>query len=446
MTSFLIKNAQIVDSGKIFFADVLTKEDRIEKISGHISSLQSNFTEINADGKILIPGIIDVHVHFREPGLTHKGDIFSESRAAVAGGITSFIEMPNTKPKTTSLEALEDKFELAAQNSIANYSFYMGATNDNWDELMKAQSVGSPGIKVFLGASTGKMLVDDQDILEQIFRDYPAIIMVHAEDEGIINANLAKAKDKYGHKIPFALHAEIRSAQACYKASLEAVNQAKKYNSRLHIAHLSTAHEIQLLDSNPDLINKKITSEVCSHHLWFDVNDYQLQDGKIKCNPSIKEENHKIALLQAINNDRIDLISSDHAPHTLDEKNQNYTSCPSGIPLVQHSLLMMLDLWKMKKISLEKIVDKMCHNPAIAYHINGRGFVQEGFKADLCLVDPGTYSTVQPENILYKCGWSPFEGYSFQNTISRTFVNGHLAYAEGGIFEGVSGEKLRFNY
>ncbi|MBT5990352.1 MAG: dihydroorotase [Bacteroidetes bacterium] len=444
MTSFLIKNIQLVDSGRIFYADLLTKNDRIEKIAPLISTLKSDFIEINGEGKIMIPGAIDVHVHFREPGLTHKADIFSESRAAVAGGITSYIEMPNTKPKTTNIEALKAKFDLAQKNSIANYSFYMGATNTNWDELIKALEIASPGIKVFLGASTGNMLVDDQHMLERIFKDFPGIIMVHSEDEAIINANLAKAKKKFGAQIPFEMHADIRSADACYKATHEAINWAEKYNSRLHIAHLSTEDEIQLLNKSIDLKNKRITSEVCSHHLWFDKNDYSEHKGEIKCNPSIKEEKHKEALLKAALNGTIDLISSDHAPHTKEEKNNLYSSCPSGIPLVQHSLLMMLDFWKNDKISLESIVDKMCHNPAISYNIQERGFLKEGYKADLTIIDPEEPTLVGAENILYKCGWSPFEGYSFQNSIAQTFVNGHMAYSAGGIFEGTNGEKLQF--
>jgi dihydroorotase len=445
MNSFLIKNIQLVDSGRIFFADVLTKNDRIEKIAPEISSVKHTHQEINGEGMILIPGAIDVHVHFREPGLTHKADIFKESRAAVAGGFTSFIEMPNTKPQTISLEALKEKFRLAEHHSLANYSFYMGATNNNWPELLKALEAGSPGIKVFLGASTGNMLVDKQEMLERIFKDFPGIIMVHSEDEAIINHNMAEAKQTYGDHIPFELHAEIRSSEACYKATYEAVNWAKKYNSRLHIAHLSTADEISLLDKSMHIQNKRITSEVCSHHLWFDKKDYREFKGDIKCNPSIKEEKHKQALLKAVLDGHIDFISSDHAPHSREEKNNPYTSCPSGIPLVQHSLLMMLDFWKEGKLSLETIVEKMCHNPALSYHIEERGFIKEGYKADLCLIDPATEFKVQKENILYKCGWSPFEGYSFKNTISHTFVNGKLVHASGNIIEGQNGEKLSFN-
>ncbi|MFC2114361.1 dihydroorotase [Bacteroidota bacterium] len=445
MTSFLIKQAQLVDSGKIFYADILTKNDRIEKIASTISSPPANVTEINGEGKFLLPGVIDVHVHFREPGLTHKADIHTESRAAVAGGVTSFIEMPNTQPKTTTIDALEEKFRLASRKSLANFSFYMGATNDNWDELNRALEAGSPGIKVFLGASTGNMLVDNQKMLEQIFRDYPGLIMVHAEDEAIVNHNLSRAKAKYGLEIPYAMHADIRSAEACYKATSAAVSLARKYKSRLHIAHLSTSDEIELLENNSGLLTKKITSEVCTHHLWFDASDYTLQEGKIKCNPSIKEKSHKTALMAALMDDKIDIVSSDHAPHTLEEKMNPYTSCPSGIPLIQHSLLIMLDLWKSGQISLEKLVEKMCHNPAVTYKIHERGFLREGFKADMVLIDPTQSNTVSSSSILYKCAWSPFEGHRFMNKIDQTFVNGNLVYAREVISESGQGEKLRFS-
>lgn len=443
MTAFLIKNAQIVDSGRLFHSDLLIKDSRIEKIAPSISNLKYACTEINAEEKILLPGVIDVHVHFREPGLTHKADIRTESMAAVAGGITSYIEMPNTEPKTTTKELLTQKFELASRSSFANYSFYLGATNDNFDELSSALEAGSPGVKIFMGASTGNMLVDNYQTLEHIFRNFAGIVVVHAESEAIIKERTQYYKELHGDHIPYGLHPSIRTAEACFESSKIAAELAHKYNTRLHIAHLSTEEEIELLN-NALPKGKQITSEVCVHHLYFDDKDYEEQRGLIKCNPAIKEERHKKALLKALLEDKIDLIATDHAPHTLLEKQKPYLQCPSGIPLIQHSLALMLEFVHEKKMSLEKLVEKMSHNPAIAFNIAERGFIKEGFKADCVLIDMDKNVTVNESNLLSKCRWSPFTGKTFHSEITHTFVNGNLVWSGGKASSVTCGEKLIF--
>jgi len=443
MPSFLIRNAKIVDSGKSIYSDLLVKDSLIEKIDPSISGILYKVTEINAEGKMLLPGIIDVHVHFREPGLTHKADIFSESKAAVTGGVTSFIEMPNTEPKTTTAELLKQKFELASQKSFANYSFYMGATNSNFHELEKGLKQGSPGVKIFMGSSTGNMLVDNEDTLNRIFNQFQGIVVVHAESENVINDNLFRVKKFYGENIPFKVHSEIRSSKACFESSRFAVELANKHNTRLHLAHLSSKEEIALLNNKP-IKSKKITSEVCVHHLYFDDKDYDQYKGFIKCNPSIKSKEDKDALLQALNNGYIDLISTDHAPHTFEEKNNPYLSCPSGIPLIQHALLAMLEFVKSGKMTLEQVVQKMCHHPALAFNIKNRGFIKEGYKADCILIDLNSPTEVTNDSILYKCAWSPFEGKTFSSSITHSFVNGNLVWENGRITNLIAGEKLLF--
>ena len=441
----LIRNATIVNEGTTFVSDVLIEGERIKVISEHIDDFPPNTALIDARGKLLLPGIIDDQVHFREPGLTHKASIASESRAAVAGGITSFMEMPNTVPQATTQKLLEDKFKIAAKNSYANYSFMMGGTNDNLEELLKTNPKNVAAIKLFLGSSTGNMLVDNEEVLEKIFSSTKLLIAVHCEDETTIKKNLDKQKSIYGDDIPIDLHPVIRSAEACYKSSSKAIELAKKTGARLHVFHLSTAIETDLFTNKIPLEEKQITAEVCVHHLWFDDKDYKEKGTFIKWNPAVKSKKDKIGLWKALLDDRIDVIASDHAPHTLEEKKQVYTKAPSGGPLVQHALLAMMEAVKKEKISIEKVVEKMCHNPAKLFKIAKRGFIKEGYYADLVLVDPNISQTVEKENILYKCGWSPFEGTTFHSKVSHTFVNGHLIYNKGVFNDSIKGKRLIFD-
>jgi len=441
---YLIKNAHIVNENKIFSGDVLIKDGRIEKVAGEISNLPFAVEEINAEGKYLIPGMIDDQVHFREPGLTHKATIYTEARAAVAGGVTSFMEMPNTKPPAVTQVLLEDKYNIAANTSLANYSFFMGATNDNLDELKKTDASKVCGIKVFMGSSTGNMLVDNNEALEKIYSECNNLIAIHSESEEVINRNLSIYREKYGDNIPIECHPHIRSVEACYVSTQKAVALAKKYNTRLHILHISTEEELELFDNTFPLAQKRITAEACVHHLWFDADDYKEYGGLIKCNPAIKEARHKKAILNGLLNDKIDILATDHAPHTWEEKQGDYMHCPSGLPLVQHPLLMMLDFYHDGKISLEKIVEKASHAPAVCFKIRERGYIREGYKADLVLVDLNRKHTVSKENIYYKCGWSPLEGHTFNSSIDTIFVNGNKVFANGVFKEDVKGERLEF--
>ena len=439
----LIKNANIINENQIFESDLLIENDLIKKIEKNIS--EENVDQIiDAAGKYLLPGIIDDQVHFREPGLTHKGDIESESRAAIAGGITSFIEQPNTVPNAVTLELLEEKYQIAAKKSFANYSFMMGGTNDNLEELLKTNPRNVAGIKLFLGSSTGNMLVDNPETLENIFSKVKMLIAVHCEDEATIRRNTEIYKEKYGDDIPVKFHHLLRSEEACYLSSSKAIELAKKTGARLHIFHVSTAKETELFRNDIPLKEKKITAEVCVHHLTFTNDDYEIKGNFIKWNPAVKTQKDKDGLWEALLDDRIDVIATDHAPHTLQEKSQKYLQAPSGGPLVQHSLNIMLENFKNGKISLEKIVEKMGHNPAILFQIEKRGFIKENYKADLVLVDLDEKYTVSKENLLYKCGWSPLEGTEFHNKITHTFVNGNLVFENGKISEEKFGERLLF--
>ncbi len=439
----LIKNAQVVNEGKIIQSDILIENDLISKIDSNINEEADQI--IDASGRYLLPGIIDDQVHFREPGLTWKGDIETESRAAIAGGTTSFIEQPNTVPNAVTQELLADKYQIASQKSFANYGFMMGGTNDNLEEVLKTNPRNVPGIKLFLGSSTGNMLVDNPETLENIFSNTKMLIAVHCEDEATIKENTQKYLDEYGEDIPVKFHHLIRSEEACYKSSSKAIELAKKTGARLHVFHLSTAKEMELFRNDIPLKDKKITAEVCVHHLTFTNEDYETKGGLIKWNPAVKTQKDKDALWEALLDDRIDVIATDHAPHTWEEKQNVYTKCPSGAPLVQHSLVVMLENYKNGKISLERIVEKMAHNPAILFRIEKRGFVREGFKADLVLVDLNENWTVEKENILYKCGWSPLEGTEFNCKVTHTFVNGNLVYENGSINEEKFGERLLFD-
>ncbi|RKS55833.1 dihydroorotase [Gillisia mitskevichiae] len=428
MKKVLIKNARIVNEGTITEGDVFIENGIIVEIADSISAKSPDLTMIDAEGNYLIPGIIDDQVHFREPGLTHKETIETGSRAAIAGGITSFIEMPNTNPQTTTIEKLEEKFELAKKSSYANYSFMFGGTNDNLEEILKVDPKTTAALKLFLGSSTGNMLVDDAKVLEQIFLKSPLMIAVHCEDEATIQKNLAECVERYGDDIPIELHSKIRSEEACYISSSKAVALAKKTGARLHVFHISTAKELKLFDNKLPLKDKKITAEVCVHHLWFNDSDYEKKGTFIKWNPSIKTKKDQDALLKGLLEGRIDVIATDHAPHTKEEKKNVYTKAPSGGPLVQHALPAMLQMHHQEKISLEQIVEKMCHNPAILFQIEKRGFIREGYKADLVLIDLNAPWAVQPSNTVYKCGWSPFDGVTFKSRVTHTFVNGQLVY------------------
>ena len=445
MQQTLIKDAQIVNEGKIFTGDVLIVDGVIKEIGETISAKSPDVNIFHAEGKYLLPGIIDDQVHFREPGLTHKATIATESAAAVAGGITSFIEMPNTHPQATTIEKLEDKFTIAGKTSHANYSFMFGGTNDNLDEILKVDKKKVAGLKLFLGSSTGNMLVDDEDVLEKIFSATDLLISAHCEDEDTIRKNMEIYSERYGEDIPIKMHPIIRSEDACYISSSKAVALAKKTGARLHVFHVSTAKEIALFDNSIPLKDKKITAEVCIHHLWFSDDDYEEKGTFIKWNPAVKTENDRKRLFQALLDDKLDVIATDHAPHTLEEKDNVYTKAPSGGPLVQHALPAMLEFYHDGEISLEKIVEKMCHNPAILFEIEKRGFIKEGYKADLILVDLNNPWTVQKDNILYKCGWSPFEGTTFKSRITHTFVNGNLVYKNFKVYDGLYGERLTFD-
>lgn len=441
----VIHNAILISEGQKFRGWLAYKDGVIEQIGE--GDFSGPFTDevFDAGGKLLLPGVIDCHVHFREPGVTHKADLATESRAAVAGGVTSFMEMPNTVPQTTTLELLEEKFRLASEKSLANYSFFLGATNDNILEIENADPRMVCGVKVFFGASTGNMLVDNIDMLEEIFRRSSLPVAAHCEDETTIRRNNALMKEKYGDDVPVTMHPVIRSAEACYMSSELAVKLAMKYNTRLHITHLSTARELGLLTSELPLSQKRITSEACVHYLWFCDEDYDRLGSRIKVNPAIKTTADREALLQGLLTNKIDIISTDHAPHLLEEKNQTYFKAPSGTPLVQHTLTAMLELWHRGRISLEKIVEKMCHAPADCYNIEKRGYIRPGYFADLVIIDPDEPWTVSPGNIHYKCGWSAFEGVTFHSQVSHTFVNGKLVFSHGRFFDTVKGKRLTFN-
>ncbi|TDQ08547.1 dihydroorotase [Pedobacter metabolipauper] len=443
MNTILIKSASVVNEGQISVNDVLIKDGFIAKIAPAITEPGAH--EINAEGLHLFPGMIDDQVHFREPGLTHKADIFSESMAAVAGGITSYMEMPNTVPNTLTQELLADKYQIASEMSLANYSFFMGASNTNIDEVLKTDPANVCGIKVFMGSSTGNMLVDNEKVLENIFREAPMLVATHCEDEHTIQTNLALYKEKYGDHITIDMHPLIRSAEACYISSSMAVELAKKYGTRLHILHISTAREIALFDSITPLKDKRITAEACVHHLWFDDRDYATKGNWIKWNPAVKTAGDRDAILKAVLDGHIDVIATDHAPHTIEEKEQPYLQAPSGGPLVQHALSALLELYHQSKITLEKIAEKTAHNVATCFNIDKRGFIREGYWADLVLVNLHDPVTVTRNNVFYKCGWSPFEGQTFQSEITHTFVSGNLAYQKGKFMTNETGKRLAFN-
>ena len=444
MSKCHIQNAQIVNENEVFTGDILINASFITKISRVPLVAESGCTVVDARGKYVIPGVIDDQVHFREPGLTHKGDIASESRAAIAGGVTSFMEMPNTNPQTTTINELERKFNIAAKSSFANYSFYLGATNENISEIRKIKASEVCGLKVFMGSSTGNMLVDQLDKLEQIFAESPVIITTHCEDETIIQNNSRLYREKYGENVPFACHPEIRSAEACYISSSLAVQLAGKYHSRLHILHVSTAKELELFDNNKPLKDKRITSEVCIHHLWFSDRDYEHKGSLIKWNPAIKTETDRKALFAGVLSDKLDVIATDHAPHTLEEKTGTYFKAPSGGPMVQHSLAAMMEFVRKEQISIEKVVEKMCHAPAIVFGVQNRGFIREGYYADLVIIDPDAVNEINFNNIHYKCKWSPFEGEIMHSKVTHTFVNGELVYCRGEFNEKKAGMRLVF--
>ncbi|WP_113663120.1 dihydroorotase [Pedobacter nanyangensis] len=443
MSTILIKAASIVNEGNIFTSDLFIENGRIAKIDSNINATAD--IEINAEGLHLLPGMIDDQVHFREPGLTHKADIFTESMAAVAGGITSFMEMPNTVPNTLTQELLADKYAIAKHTSLANYSFYMGASNDNIEEVLKTDPKNVCGIKVFMGSSTGNMLVDNEKTLENIFSKAPMLVATHCEDEATIRHNLATYKAQYGEDITIDMHPLIRSAEACYKSSSLAVELAKRYQTRLHILHISTAQEVSLFDNTLPLAEKKITAEACVHHLWFNDTDYATKGNFIKWNPAVKTAADQAGILQGLLDNHIDVIATDHAPHTIEEKSQAYLRAPSGGPLVQHALPALLEMHLQGKISLEKIVEKASHNVATCFNLSERGFVREGYWADLVLVDLNDPFKVTKLNSLYKCGWSPFEGQTFGASITHTFVSGNLAYQKGKFMTSETGQRLAFN-
>lgn len=443
MATILIKSATIVNENKQLIADVLIKDGLIDRIDPQIDAQADKV--INAEGLYLFPGCIDDQVHFREPGLTYKADIHSESRAAVAGGITSFMEMPNTVPNTLTQELLQDKYDIASRNSLANYSFFMGASNDNLEQVLRTDTANVCGIKVFMGSSTGNMLVDNPQTLDNLFASSPMLIAVHCEDEATIKSNLNHYKQLLGENIPITLHPKIRSAEACYLSSSLAVELAKKHNTRLHILHISTALETHLFDNTIPLKEKRITAEACVHHLWFTDADYETKGNLIKWNPAVKKESDRDAVLQAVLDGRIDVIATDHAPHTIEEKAQPYLQAPSGGPLVQHALPAMLELYHHGKITLEQVAEKMAHNVATCFQIDRRGFIREGYWADLALVDLNNPWNVNKANILYKCGWSPFEGTTFRSRIAYTLVSGNIVYANGSLVEGETGKRLNFS-
>ena len=443
MSSTLIRNALLINEGKIFLADVFIQNGLIAQI-GQSLDVQAD-ESIDAEGKYLIPGIIDDQVHFREPGLTHKAELYTESKAAVAGGITSFMEMPNTKPQTLTQELLEQKYQRAKEVSLANYSFFMGASNDNLEEVLKTDPKNVGAIKIFMGSSTGNMLVDDKSVLENIFEKSKMLIAVHCEDEATIQQNTAHYKSIYGEDVPIEMHPKIRSDEACYKSSSMAVELAKKHNTRLHILHISTDKETNLFRNDIPLSQKRITAEACIHHLWFDESSYDEKGTHIKWNPAVKSAKDKEGVWKALIDDRIDIIATDHAPHTIDEKNNKYFEAPSGGPLVQHALVAMLEFYHQGKVSLEWIVEKMCHAPATCFQVKERGFIREGYYADLVVVDLDKPWVVAKDNILYHCGWSPFEGETFKSSVVKTFVNGNLVYDDGVFDEIHRGMRLEFD-
>lgn len=447
MNKKLIKNVRIINEGRSYQGAVLINGEMIEAVyEGEVPSeiIAEAKEVVDGQGKWLLPGCIDDQVHFREPGLTHKADIYSESRAAVAGGVTSFMDMPNTKPQTTTLENLEWKFNRAAETSVANYSFFFGGTNDNMEDIRRLDRSRVPGLKLFLGSSTGNMLVDKKDALERIFSESDLLIAVHAEKEEIIKRNIAYYTQQYGEDLDISFHSKIRSEEACYASSSEAVELATRLGTRLHILHLSTAKETTLLDNKLPLKDKKITGEVCVHHLWFHDGDYALFGNRIKWNPSIKTLADRTALREAVNNDKIDIIATDHAPHLLSEKEGSCLKAASGGPLVQHSLIVMLELAMEGRFTYEKVVDKMAHKPAELFHIDRRGYIRPGYYADLVLIDPNKTWTVSKENILTKCGWSPFEGYAFHHAVDTTWVNGEFVWQDGQIRDNVHGKELKY--
>ena len=446
MQEYLIYNARIINQKQDYIGSLIIKDKKIHKIiKGEPSKdLFGKYKKIDATSKILFPGIIDTHVHFREPGLEHKADIYTESKAAIAGGITSYMEMPNTIPQATTIKLVEEKNKLAAKKSLSNYAFYLGATNDNIEEIQKIDPSQICGIKLFLGSSTGNMLVDNKESLNTIFQFAQIPIVIHSEDEKIINDNLKFYKEKFGDDIPIKYHNKIRTEEACFKSTDFAIKLAKRYNTQIHIAHITTAKELQLLQNNIPLSEKKITAEVCPQHLWFDENDYEKFGTKIKCNPAIKTEKDKISLLSGLLSDKIDIVTTDHAPHLLSEKNNNYVNAPSGIPIIQFSLLIMLEYFHKNKLNLNKIVEKMCHHPAQLFNIYGRGFIKENYYADFVLIDLKNKWKLTKNNILSKCKWSPFENYEFQSKITHTFVNGNLIFENNNFFEKEKGERLLF--
>lgn len=443
MTKYLIKNGTLVNEGKSLTMDILLQDGIIQKIDKNITT-DASMEVIDASGLLVLPGCIDDQVHFREPGLTHKGNIASESRAAVAGGITSFMEMPNTIPNALTQEYLEDKYDIAAANSIANYSFFMGASNDNLEEVLKTDGRNVCGIKVFMGSSTGNMLVDKEKTLEGLFSEVPLLIATHCEDEATVRANLALYRDQYGENIPMSAHPLIRSEEACYLSSSLAVSLAKQYGSRLHVLHISTEKETHLFDNSLPLAEKKITAEACIHHLWFSEEDYADKNTLIKWNPAVKKASDRAGIWAALLDNRIDVIATDHAPHTFEEKLRKYDHAPSGGPLVQHALLAMLEKVKEGYITIERMVEKMAHAPATLFRIENRGFLREGYAADIVLVNPSAPTKVMNEEVLYKCAWTPFHDYTFSSAISKTFVNGNLVYNNGKIQEQGSGQRLTF--
>ncbi len=442
MKTKLIVNANIVNEGKVQGGDVLVKGQYIEKIGAHLTDDADEV--IDADGKYLLPGLIDDQVHFREPGLTHKATIYTEARAAVAGGITSFMEMPNTVPNALTQQLLQDKYDIARQHSLANYSFFMGASNDNLEEVLKTNAKDVCGVKVFMGSSTGNMLVDNEKVLEELFSKVDMLIATHCEDEGTIRANTEKFRQMYGEEVPIECHPLIRSEEACYLSSSMAVGLAKKHGTKLHILHISTGKETGLFDNSIPLASKKITAEACIHHLWFSDEDYARKGTLIKWNPAVKTANDRDQIWKAVLDDRIDVVATDHAPHTWEEKQNSYFKAPSGGPLVQHALVAMLEKYKEGKISLERIVDKMCHNPAILFQIKKRGYIREGYFADLVIADTNSTWMVEKSNVLSKCGWSPFEDQVFHSKIDTVLVSGHTAYRKGEFDETKKGERLLF--
>jgi dihydroorotase len=446
MSSIYIKNATIVNEGRSFRGDLLIIDELISAI-GSIDreAIPAGVKIIDAAGLLLFPGVIDYQVHFREPGLTQKGNILSETKAAVAGGVTSFMDMPNTVPPAVSIDLLNEKYILGQDNSLINFSFYIGGTNNNLEDLKKTDPQLVCGIKLFLGSSTGNMLVDNLKVLKEIFSKSSILIACHCEDEPTIRKNSEIYRGKYGENIPVKYHPLIRSREACYKSTSFAVNLAREFNTRLHVLHLSTSDELRLFDNELPLVEKRITSEVCIHHLWFEEADYEKYGNNIKWNPAIKTAFDRDSLIKGINNNLIDVVASDHAPHTIAEKSNSYFKAPSGGPLIQHSLVAMMEMYHQGIFSIEKIVEKMCHNPSILFRIKERGFIREGYKADICLIDPENPWTVNKENILYKCGWSPFEGFTFRSKVISTIVNGNIVFDNGTINENYRGQRLTFN-